>query len=247
MVGYFIVLSMLAIALVGTLVVFTADARQNAEAERPPAVIPDVLQWLNISAESTAESGASWNSRLLASMDRDSIELIDLASPGAKIVDLRERLAELAEDADFDIATVWAGPEDLLAGTPLEVFEQTLASLLLLLQARGPVVVVGNIPDLTPELVAAQLAKHDAVKAVIEQWNGSIARLAAAMGATIANLHETAQTENSALHYLNGTSFQPDESTHQAIARRFAQAMTEALEKRLNAKQLPRIEEQPTA
>src|SRR4051812_36795558 len=149
MVGYVIVLSMLGIAFVGALVVFTADIRQDAEVERPSVALPAVLQWLNVSAESTPVSGVSWTATLLSTMDQSSVELVNLATPGARVIDLQKRLAERADDVEFDIATVWAGPEDLLAGVPLDDFEQMLASLLLLLQPQGSVVVVGNIPDFT--------------------------------------------------------------------------------------------------
>jgi hypothetical protein len=223
---------MLGIAFVGALVVFTVDARREATAQRDSSPTLQIMKWVNLSANDAANPAASWTEIILNSLGPESADLINLATEGAKSAELNQRLLFRDRSARIDIATVWVGPEDLLAGTPLNEFEQQFASLLQQLDSFGAIVVVGNVPNLTPELVAAQLAKHDAVQAVIAQWNGSIARLIAAAGGALVDLHDSPRESANTLHFLSGTNFLPDEAAQDFIAQRFAMAMATAIEER---------------
>ncbi len=233
MTGYVIVLSMLGVALVGVLIAFTVDARREATIDSETSPIPDVIRWLNLSSVGSADSGTNWTSLILDSLSSDTVELVNLSSESAKATDLYQQFGEYAGDKQFDIVTIWTGPEDLLAGTDLLVFEQSLAAILHTVNGPGALVVVANIPDLTPELVAAQLAKHDAVKAVIEQWNGSIARLGSASSASLADLYQLDHDKSHAPHWLSGTTFFPNDAAQREVARQFAVAMTSAVENRM--------------
>jgi hypothetical protein len=235
--GYLIVLSMLGVALVGALIAFTVDARREEREENIKSeitAIPEVIRWLNLSAEGSVDSGSNWTSLIRDSLSIDTVDLVNLSSESAKASDLYRRFNGYSGDKQFDIVTVWAGAEDLLAGIDLLVFEQSLAAILQSVNGPGTLIVVANIPDLTPELVAAQLAKHDAVKAVIEQWNGSIARLTAANNATLADLHQPMSDGPPPVHWLSGTTFLPDEAAQREVARQFAVAMTSAVEHRMS-------------
>lgn len=231
MLGYALVLTMLGVAFVGALVVYTVDARREVTAQPDTSPSHQVMKWVNLSANDAANPAEGWTDIILKSLDPESVDFINLATEGAKSEELNQRLLFRERSARIDIATVWVGPEDLLAGTPLNEFEQSFATILHQLDLFGAIVVVGNIPNLTPELVAAQLAKHDAVQAVIEQWNGSIARLTAAGGGVLADLHDGPQKGVNIPHFLSGTNFLPDDAAQDFIAQRFATAMAAALER----------------
>jgi hypothetical protein len=220
---------MLGVALVGALVVFTADARRESAIEQIASKLPDLLIWVNLSAADAAQSDENWTQILLGSLDADSVEFVNFASDGASASELTATLAEREDLDQIDIATLWVGPEDLLSGTPLEVFELSFAVILQQLVSRSALVVGANIPDLTTELVAAQLAKHDVVQQVIEQWNSSIARLVSAAGGTIVDLHGPTSRGVMTYQFLRDTSLHLDEAAQEFVARHFAEALTEAL------------------
>jgi hypothetical protein len=230
--GYALVLTMLGVAFAGALVVFTVDARREATVQPVTSPSHQVMKWVNLSANDAANPAANWTDIIHNSLGPESVDFTNLATEGAKSAELNQRLLFRERSAQIDIATVWVGPEDLLAGTPLNEFEHSFAKLLQQLDSFDAIVVVGNIPNLTPELVAAQLAKHDAVQAVIEQWNGSIARLTAAGGGMLANLHDAPQEIANPPHFLSGTNFLPDDEAQEFIAQRFATAMAAAIERR---------------
>jgi hypothetical protein len=225
---------MLGVAFVGALIVFTVDARREAESVPEPETQPDVMRWLILSAGGAPEGSSSWTNLILGSLSSDTVELVDLSVGSANAIDLSQRIAAYPGDYAFDLATIWVGPEDLLAGSELQTFELILSQILRSLATSTGGIVVGNIPNLTPELVAAQLAKHDAIKAVIEQWNSSIARLTTAYNGTLADFSDPPVDEAAGVHWLQGTTFAPDEEGQREIARRFAVAMTEAVERQMN-------------
>jgi hypothetical protein len=137
----------------------------------------------------------------------------------------------LASDAEVeaDVATVWLGPEDLLAGTQILEFEECLGMMLSWLASKQVTILVGNLPDLTAELVAAQLAELNAVRPVIDQWNAAIARLVASCDACLVELDQSLDPIRSPIRYLYTIKFDPNPEAQSFVADRFAAAMGAAL------------------
>jgi hypothetical protein len=227
--GEVLVISMLAIALIGTLIVFTADAIRESRDQAKSADSSRPVQWLNLSASDGIDPDHSWVWQINARLSPEIIEITNLASPGATASQLAQLLQAGDPDTEIDIATIWIGAEDFLAGTQILEYEECLGSILSGLAARHTVVLVGNLPDLAPELVAAKLADTRAVRPVIDQWNATIARLTSSYGGTLIDVDQPLDPTHSPIRYLYMTRFEPNPEAQSYIADRFAAAMEEAL------------------
>jgi hypothetical protein len=227
--GQALVISMLVIALIGVLVVFTSDAIRETKAQNPSEVSSKPVQWLNLSGTDAVDQDLSWVDQIRADSPQDEFVLTNLATPGATASQLAQLLLAGDSDAEVDIATLWIGPEDFLAGIQILEFEEYLNSILAWLTSKQATILVGNLPDLTAELVAAKLAELNAVRPVIEQWNAAIARLTTSYGATLVELDQTLEPSRSPIRYLYMTRFEPNLEAQSFVADQFAAAMSIAL------------------
>ena len=221
---------MLVVALIGALIVFTSDAIRDSHEQGNSADFSGPIRWLNVSASDGVDPDQSWVSQINAGFSIEVIELTNLASPGATANQLAQLIRAGDPEAEVDIATVWIGVEDFLAGTQILEFEECLGSILSWLTAKRATILVGNLPDLAPELVAAKLADARAIHPVLDQWNASIARLSSSFSVTLVDLNQPLDPTHSSVRFLYSTSFDPNPEAQTFIADRFAAAMAEALE-----------------
>jgi len=228
--GQALVISMLVIALIGALVVFTSDAIRDSKVQNQSELPSRPVQWLHLSGSDAADPNASWVSQVHASLSQELIVLTNLATPGATAGQFAQLLDPGNSEVEVNIATLWIGPEDFLAGIQILEFEEYLHSILTWLEARKATILVGNLPDLSAELVAAKLADPKAVHPVIDQWNASIARLSTSHGATIVELNERLEPARSPIRYLYTTKFDPNPEAQAFVADQFAAAMSVELD-----------------
>ena len=220
---------MLVVALIGALIVFTTDAIRESQNEEQTAKADRTIQWLNLSGGDAVDPDFSWISLIWKTLPQDGIVLTNLATPGATASQLALLLCSGDPDVEVDLATVWIGPEDFLAGTQILEFEEHFATILSWLTAKQAEILVGNLPDLTTELVAAQLAEFNAVRPVFDQWNASIARLTASFGGVIVELDQPLDLGRSPIRFLNATKFDPNSEAQAFVGQRFFDALTPAL------------------
>jgi hypothetical protein len=227
-----LVISMLVIALIGAFIVFTKDAVRESENEKQTAESAGPIQWLNISSSDAVDPECCWVSQIWATLPQDDIELTNLATPGATAGQLAQLLASGDPGVEVDVATVWIGSEDFLAGTQILEFEEHLAAILSWLISKRATILVGNLPDLTAELVAARLAELSAVHPVFDQWNASIARLTTSFGGTSVDLNQPLDPSRSPIRYLYSTYFDPNAEAQSFVAKQFSEALDDALTER---------------
>jgi hypothetical protein len=228
--GQALVISMLVIALIGALVVFTSDAIRDSKVRNQCELPSKPVDWLHLSGSDAADPDTSWVNQIHASLSQQVIVLTNLATPGATAGQLAQLLNAGDTEVEVDVATLWIGPEDFLAGIQILEFEEYLNSILTWLEARKAITLVGNLPDLSAELVAAKLADPKAVHPVIAQWNASIARLSTSHGATIVELNEPLEPARSPIRYLYTTKFDPNPEAQAFVADQFAAAMSVVLD-----------------
>jgi GDSL-like Lipase/Acylhydrolase family len=228
--GQALVISMLVIALIGALVVFTSDAIRDSKVRNQSKLPSRPVHWLHLSGSDAADTDASWVNQIHASLSQEVIVLSNLATPGATAGQFAQLLTSGDSEVEVDVATLWIGPEDFLAGFQILEFEEYLNSILTWLEARKATTLVGNLPDLSAELVAAKLADPKAVHPVIDQWNASIARLSASHGATIVEFNEPLELARSPIRYLYTTKFDPNPEAQAFVADQFAAAMSVVLD-----------------
>jgi GDSL-like Lipase/Acylhydrolase family len=227
--GQALVISMLVIALIGVLIVFTSDAIREANAQSQSETASKPVQWLNLSGTDAINQDLNWVNQIRAHLPRDDIELTNLATPGATAGQLAQLLYASDADAEVDVATLWVGPEDFLAGIQILEFEENLNAILSWLNSKQATILVGNLPDLTAELVAAKLADLNAVRPVIDQWNASIARLATSHGATLVELDQSLDPTRTPIRYLYLTRYEPNLEAQTFVADQFLAVLSIAL------------------
>jgi hypothetical protein len=228
--GQALVISMLVIALIGALVVFTSDAIRDSKVLYQSELPSRPVHWLHLSGSDAADPDASWVNQIHASLSQEMISLTNLATPGATAGQFAQLLNSGDSEVEVDVATLWIGPEDFLAGFQILEFEEYLNSILTWLEASKAIILVGNLPDLSAELVAAKLADPKAVHPVIDQWNASIARLSTSHGAMIVELNEPVKPARSPIRYLYTTKFDPNPEAQEFVADQFAAAMSVVLD-----------------
>jgi hypothetical protein len=225
--GQALVIAMLVVAMIGALIAFTAEAKREPQPVIEAA--PKPIKWVNVSSTDATSADANWLSLIHSDLQENLAVITNLATPGATADQLAQLLKSSEPVESIDVATIWVGPEDLLAGAPLAEFEESLSYILDYMSARRARIIVGNLPDLTSELVNARLALHDVVRPVIEQRNSSIARLTAAHCGILVDFHSGGDNDQRTLRFLNGTRFEPDADAQEYVATKFASAMSDAL------------------
>lgn len=170
-------------------------------------------------------------------------DLVNLGIAGATVaIALAQELPD-ALVGNPEVALVWLSVNDLLAQVPVDTYERQLGRLIHELRDGGSTrVLVGNTPPLDrlpiyvarqadPDSVDVTLPAPEVINAAVEAYNAAIARVVAAEGAEVVDLHATtlatraAGTETS---LVSGDGFHPSTVGHRAIAAAFASALRRA-------------------
>ncbi len=142
------------------------------------------------------------------------------------------------------LATVWFNVDDLAAGLAVEDYESRLDEVVGRLRRAGVTrVLVANTPhlDRLPAYSACRpdppanaprcplngvtLPPTDQVNALVEAYNGAIARVVARQGATLVDLHAAGQVPDLHPEYVSEDGFHPSAAGAAAIAATFAAAL----------------------
>jgi hypothetical protein len=185
--GYWIVLSMLVLALAAVLVAIVLDGRFSfgrGSESRPGEESP---RWLALTRSDGDRS--IWAQQLVDLAPVGSARMFEV--PGLPLGDLGPLVVSAAADHDVDVAAFWLALDDVLAGVPLEDHERALDSLLANLDTSGATSVVGNVPDLSRLRLATETGlPSDELTLLTNRWNGAIARLAYHHGALVVDLFD---------------------------------------------------------
>jgi lysophospholipase L1-like esterase len=159
---------------------------------------------------------------------------VNLAIPGATTDDLLAKEVPNAEALSPNLVTVWANVEDLLAGTPADVYEQRLAEIVRRLRRGGATKVFVAVPpavDQLPGVLACEPAPPpgaapcrllapppptDALALAVVAYRSITQRVAAAEGAVVVDVPDDGGARDG-LH--------PDTAGHRRVADAFASAL----------------------
>ena len=242
--GYWIVVAMLACAVAAVAAALVAEPLAEPAAERessarpPRAADPDrPLRWVAMGASDAAGFGTADPARLnwvaLIAADLPArVRTRNLAVPGSTLADARREQLPDALASEADVVSLWLVVNDVLAGVPLGAYERELAGTLRALREAGCEVVLGNLLDLSrlPSLLAAGFDPA-ALRGLVQRWNASIARLAAAHGATLVDLAAHSEHLAERPEFLGPDGFHPSEAGQAALADLFRPAVQAALER----------------
>jgi len=146
------------------------------------------------------------------------IALDNLGIPGAKIREIKNIEAPIAQKLNPELITVFAGGNDLTQGTSIEEFEkdfrQTLDGLF---SETSAFIVVANLPDLSELPKFQQEPDSDVTTARVNAYNSAIQRVANDFGAPVIDLFS--QTISNFL--ISDDGFHPNDEGHQRIADLF--------------------------
>ncbi|MCS6801588.1 MAG: GDSL-type esterase/lipase family protein [Chloroflexota bacterium] len=211
--------------LLATVTALASCGRQDV----PPAA-PRPLVLVAIGASDAVGIGASdpartgWVPQVHQQMPAGT-QLRNLGQPGARIADAIVSQLPVALAASPDYVLIWLAVNDFLAGTPLSAYERDLDFLLRSLsEGTRAQVFIATIPHLgaLPALAGRdqqQLARR------VEEWNGVIARVAAANGAVVVDLARAWRDLAFSPDYVSADGFHPSDAGHRRIAELFWEAM----------------------
>lgn len=150
------------------------------------------------------------------------VHLDNLSMTGETVADALKSELPLVVKVQPNVVTVWLAVDDFVAGVSLATYTDQLTTLLHTLHLQTPArVYVGNIPDLAL-LPAASGVNTAALIKVIAQWNATIAKIAAAQGATLVDLYSGAPELARNPEYISSDGFHPSTAGAERIAQFFA-------------------------
>jgi acyl-CoA thioesterase I len=140
------------------------------------------------------------------------------------------------------LVTVWLNVNDLVAGVPVADYETQLGQLVHALRRGGAArVLVANTPylDRLPLYLACRTGSStcpftgvvpapDQLNAVVDAYNGAIARVSQREGAVLVDLHASGEVPDQHPDWVSADGFHPNAAGYAQIAARFAAALSAA-------------------
>ena len=174
--------------------------------------------------------------------------LVNLGIPGATVATALEQELPKAVELSPTLVTVWLNVNDLIARVPLATYESQLTRLVRGLRRGGATrVLVANTPPLDrlpaylaclPDPPAGSAAQcplpagaapsPELVRLGVSAYNKIIAKVAAAEGAELVDLHAAglaARSKNKESALFGTDGFHPSTAGHRAVAEAFAEAI----------------------
>ena len=167
-------------------------------------------------------------------------ELVNLGIPGATVSTALEHELPEALRHEPALATVWLNVNDLVAGVPVTTYERQLGDLVAALRRGGRTrVLVANTPPLDrlpvyvecrsrPGCLGGNLPGPASVRAAVDAYNAAVARVVAAHGAELVDLHAAGLAAADAGReraLMSDDGFHPSTAGHRAVAEAFAAAL----------------------
>lgn len=210
MVGYWIVASLVALAVAAVVV---------AGAILEPAAPSRALRLVVLAASDAAPgpNGPTWPALVVAGLPSGAVQLRN-ASVGGLTIDLADRELPAILSEPFDAVIVWLAINDLAAGRPLPDYLADLDRLLAALSGPDRSIAVANLPDLATIPLLAALADPVALRETCAAWNEGIAAVAARHGATVIDLSGRPVSAND----LSADGFHPSPVGQRRLADVFA-------------------------
>jgi len=188
----------------------------------------------------------AWPRVLFRTVMPTNAAFVNLGIPGATVATALRLELPQATQLQPDVVTVWLNVNDILAGVPPADFERDLGALVRGLRRTGQArVLVANAPPVDhlpayracrpappaagPECRApgGELPPPEVVNQLIAAYNAATARVAAAEGATLVDLHAVGMEARAAgieAALISGDGFHPNAGGYQRVATAFAQA-----------------------
>lgn len=221
------------------------DASGRSGRRPPPPMV-----YVAVGASESVGVGAdrpeqAWPEVLRRTRLPEGTSFTNLGIPGATVsTALRDELPRALSLAPT-LVTVWLNANDIIAGVAPSTYESQLRQLVRELRRGGQTkVLVANTPplELLPAYLACRrrppvapcrepalaLVPPSAVESVVDAYNAAIARVAAAEGAVLVDLHAeavSAQAGGRLAEMVSSDGFHPNAAGHRAVADAFADAL----------------------
>jgi len=224
-----------------------SPARRAAGGPRPAPSAPAGL-YVAVGASETRGVGTdnplreSWPQVLFGALPA-GYSFVNLGISGATVAQALTDELPIAVALHPTLVTVWLNVDDLLSGVPASRYEADLFRLVAGLRATGARVLVANTPpldELPAYLVCSDPAHHPGscdpavprpvpgpatVDAAVDAYNAAIARVSAANGAVVVDLHALglqARTAGTASSLVSADGFHPSDRGAAAVGDLFA-------------------------
>jgi lysophospholipase L1-like esterase len=157
---------------------------------------------------------------------------VNAGDGGATVAEALDEQLPLAQELGPSLVTVWLNVNDLRASVPVATYERQLAELVEGLRADGAEVLVANTPAVEHlpayRNLVEPLVPPDEVTARVDAYNEAIARVAAATGAEVVDLHAAslaAVDDGTFPDLVADDGFHPSTEGHARVAELFADAL----------------------
>lgn len=221
-------------------------ARPDGVTSTTATTAPEPRLYVAIGASDSVGVGAddpatdAWP-RVLARTALPGADLVNLGISGATVATALERQLPAALRRDPDLVTVWLNVNDLVAGIPPATYERQLGQLVAALRAEPERrVLVANTPpvDVLPAYVDCRaragclgdsLPAPPPVRLAVGAYNEAVARVAAASGAEVVDLHAAgvaAHAQGRTRSLVGSDGFHPSTAGHHQVAEAFAAVLS---------------------
>ena len=210
----------------------------------------DATTYVAVGASETVGVGAdrpatqAWPEVLRRTALPEDARFVNLGIPGATVATALEKELPQAVRLAPTLVTVWLNVNDLVARVPLATYEDQLRRLVQGLRRGGATrVLVANTPplDRLPAYLACRpgapagsrcelpvVPEPELVRLAVAAYNRVIARVVAAEGAELVDLHAAglaARSSGAERRLFGRDGFHPSTAGHRAVAEAFAEAL----------------------
>jgi lysophospholipase L1-like esterase len=213
------------------LLVVAASCTPHRPEVLPPSDAGPPVVYVAVGASETTGTGSDqplrdgWAYVLHRTALPQGATFVNMGIPRATVAQaLNEELTQ-ALSVKPNVVTVWLNVNDLVRGVPADDYERQLDTLVKGLRAGGRIrVLVANTPALEtlPAFTAGRLFSSpvsvDTVRAMVDDYNAAIARVAQREGALLVDLHAAAASPD----LISRDGLYPNTAGHAAIAAAFA-------------------------
>ena len=221
-VGYWIVIGLIASAVVAVLLATWSERDMGVEQERDAWV---VLAASDGTGHGLDDPGADAWPALIADFSPTAPRIVNLSVAGLTLDRVVSSVLSEAVQLRPRGAFIWLVVNDFGMGRPLASYISDLEAVLSALRRAGAIVVVGNLPDLsTLPFFAAASDDPLALKAECARWNKAIAAVAERYGAVVVDFFPDPIDPDS----IGSDGFHPSEEGQRRLAERFREAMRES-------------------
>jgi len=245
-------------ALVGLVLLATACTASRTAATPKPTPSTPPLVYVAVGASESVGVGATdphrnaWTQVFFRTALPRSAVFVNMAVPGSTVA---EALAGQVPDAvalSPGVVTVWLNVNDILHGVTPTLYEADLTRLVTALRRGGATkVLVANTPPLddlpayraclpgatatrgvpcpVPAAPVGAVPAPATLDAVVDAYNAAIARVAAATGAVLVDLHAAglaARANGTEASLVSSDGFHPSDAGHVLVAKAFTAVYT---------------------